>query len=128
MRVDIVCPGDWQDSFESRMLGESVWDANITGIQDLLLLCKSYFESESGKYEQELFPYFPIYIDGQLVGEYSHGEITLDPPHKTRIVDDKFYTEFKDGVTCGLVFPIDLCLKYGINNRTVRKDEKHKWV
>lgn len=128
MLIDILCPGETGDSYESRMLGESVWNAEVCGIHGLLLLCKSYFESEQGKFEQELFHEFPIYNDGHLIGDYSKGIVTLYPPMELVHVNGTIGFRLTTAITRDIEFPVDLCINYGINKRTIRFGNKRKYV
>ena len=124
MRVDILCQGDWQDSYESRMLGEMVWNREISSFSELMTLIQYYFSTDQGKREQELFADFDIYIECTNVGRYSKGEITIDP-----IIDmnkDCTGGYFRHGHH-GYIINIADAMKYGLNHKSVRIDTTHKW-
>lgn len=125
MELDILCPGTWQDSYESRMLGEGSWHMPVNNMNDVLLVVQQYFNTESGKREQELFNDFNLYLDGDRFGDYSHGEITVFPLVEwVDIMKGSYRYKFGNK---GYVLPVDTCLAYGINSRTVKPDTKHVW-
>ena len=125
MILDILCPGSWMDSYESRMLGEGSWHMPVNSFNDLMNVCKTYFATESGKQSQELFCDFNLYLDYELIGTYRKGEITLFP-----IIDwdkkDFQRGRFRHGRN-GYIVNIDAALKYGLNKRSVRVDDTHVW-
>jgi hypothetical protein len=110
-----------------------LWHVEVFSLHDIMLLLHTYFTSEAGKREKELWgeeASFDIYLDGNLIGDYCNGEITIDPITDYREVQRNGKTEigytFRHG-NQGYIIPIETCLHYGINQRTVKLDDKHRW-
>lgn len=124
MRLDVLCPGSWQDSYESRMIGEELFDQEVGSFNDVMVLLTRYFNTERGKHEQELFYNFDLYLNCKNIGRYRNGEITIDP-----IIDmnkDCTGGYFRHG-NQGFIINIENAFKYGLNNRSVRIDDTHVW-
>ena len=133
MQLDVLCPHTWQDPYESCIISEMLWNVEVSSLHDIMLLLHTYFTSEAGKREKELWgekASFGIYLDGNLIGDYCNGEIILFPitDYEERKHDGKTdicYT-YRHG-NQGYIIPIETCLHYGINRRTVRLDDTHVW-
>lgn len=125
MLLDILVPGTWQDSYESRFIAEDVWNVEVSCMHDVLRICDDFFSSEIGKRIVEDWCTLPMYLDGHLFGEYHQGNVIIFPSHE--LVDmDKMTIRYTHGRE-GFVLPVKTCLHYGINRRTVKKDTTHVW-
>ena len=121
MVLDILCPGDWQDSYESRYLSDGSYNIEVNNIHDVLNAVKNYFSSPFGKDSLSLFKSFDLYLDGSLFGEYIDGQVIVFP--KIKWDNTTRSSEIKGWYTHGrneFILPVDLCLNYGINRKTVK--------
>lgn len=133
MTLDILCPHTWQDPYDSCIVSEQLWKVEVSSLHDIMLLLHSFFSSEDGRKEIELWgkkASFSIYLDGNLIGDYCDGEIILFPitdyqEIKRNGKTDIGYT-YRHG-NQGYIIPIETCLHYGINRRTVKLDTTHAW-
>ena len=74
MKLDFLTPGDWRDSYGSRIANdnagiESEGGYEVYNMMHILACVRNYTNSDYGKHMLDLFPYFCIYIDGELFGE-----------------------------------------------------------
>ena len=125
MKLDILCPGSWMDSYESRLICEGF---EVYSMHTVLTVLSSFFSSDNGRYHQELFRSFDLYLDGNLFGSYSYGNLVVFPTTET-VIDDvtgEIGYRYPNGDK-SFVLPVDDCIKYGINRRTVNPDTDHAW-
>lgn len=88
MKLDFLCPGEWGDSYEARIINpNSLEDCGgyvVTSMQDVLNACRIFisavkkFTYDSGYFD--LFKYVEIYIDSRCAGTlYETGRLRLCP-------------------------------------------------
>lgn len=91
MTLDFLCPGDWQDSYESRivnpnaMLGKGGYC--VENIADLFNVCKM-FNRDNVRY-YDLFANVDIYLDGELKASLrKDGTLRIFAPCETKVTHD----------------------------------------
>lgn len=73
MNLDFLTPGDWRDSYESRIANDncSQYDFGgyeVRGLNDIINVCKVYMSKKDNKDRVIDWRSIDVYVDGKLFG------------------------------------------------------------
>lgn len=95
--MDLLCPGDWMDSYSSRLVNPNFECAGypVNCMQDVFNVLRNFLSVASEYFS--LFKTLEIYLDGKPVAEMtSDGTLEIYSPH-TILVNDEIIIRYPFG-------------------------------
>ena len=104
MKLDFLTPGDWRDSYESRLTNDngtidSSGGYEVNSLSQILTVVGEFIRTAHGQTIIDLFKSFCVYIDGDLFGEYREcdNKFHVFPPMKLVEIDGKLAAYYPFG-------------------------------